>query len=95
LNQHNPLYNSKVNKTRTPVCEGDGNEEIKKKLIFDLHSLAIHEENFRKDCIKAEEHINSFVKFSIAHGNIRNKLKWYFGNNLFALETKPTQNKTS
>jgi hypothetical protein len=44
--------------------------------------------------METENHINSFVEFSIIQWNTRNKLKWYFGYNLFALESKPTHMKS-
>jgi hypothetical protein len=46
LNQHNPLYNSKIKEEQTYDFKADGNEEVRKKLIFELQSLSKHEENF-------------------------------------------------
>jgi hypothetical protein len=62
---------------------------MRKKLIFDLQSLSLNKENFERDCTETKLYLNSLVDFWLIQWNTGYKLKWQFGNNLYAKETKP------
>jgi hypothetical protein len=66
----------------------DSKEEKRNKLVFNLQSMAMHNENFEKDCTETKRYVDSLVDFSLIQWNTGHKLKWQFGNNLYVKQTK-------